>query len=191
MTAQPLLDVADSLLVVVDTQPGFLERLEPGVATAVVERIAWLVRVAGHLGVPVVVTEEEPGPHGPTDPRIAEALSPATPRHDKSVFGLADQPDVLAAVDATGRRTAVLVGLETDVCVAHSAIGLLERGFRVTVVADATASPAGGTAAGLERIRAAGALVTTTKGLFYEWTRTVARADQATTAVPPPAGLVL
>lgn len=191
MTAQPLVDVADSLLVVVDTQPGFLGRSEPGVANAVVERIAWLVRVAGQLGVPVVVTEEEPGEHGPTDPRIVAVLPPTTPRHDKVVFGLADQPDILAAVDATGRGTAILVGLETDVCVAHSAIGLLDHGFRVVVIADATASPAGGTTAGLERIRAAGALVTTTKGLFYEWTRTVARSDEVMTVVPPPAGLVL
>jgi nicotinamidase-related amidase len=141
--------------------------------------------------VPVVATEEEPGKHGPTDDRIVEALPPGTPRHGKAVFGLADQPDILAAVEASGRRTAVLVGLETDVCVAHSAIGLLGRGFRVVVIADATASPAGGTAAGLERIRSAAGLVATTKGLFYEWTRTVARADEVTAAVPPPAGLVL
>lgn len=191
MTAQPLLDAADGLLVVVDAQPGFLERLEPGIAPSVVDRIVWLVRVAGHLGVPVVVTEEEPGRHGPTDDRITDALPPRTPRHDKSVFGLADEPAILGAVEAIGRRTAVLVGLETDVCVAHSAIGLLERGFRVVVIADATASPAGGTEAGLDRIRSAGGLVTTTKGVFYEWTRTVARADETTAAVPPPVGLAL
>jgi nicotinamidase-related amidase len=191
VTAQPLLPVADGLLVVVDTQPGFLERLEPAVATAVVDRIAWLVRVAGHLRVPVVATEEEPGKHGPTDARIVAAFPPGTPRHDKAVFGLADQPDLLAAIEATGRRTIVIVGLETDVCVAHSAIGLLERGYRVVVIADATASPAGGTAAGLDRIRAAGGLVTTAKGCFYEWTRTVTRADETAAAAPPPAGLVL
>ena len=191
MTLHPLLDAADSLLVVVDTQPGFLERLEPDVADAVVQRIAWLVRVAGHLAVPVVVTEEEPARHGTTDIRIQEALPPSTPRHDKAVFGLADQPDILAVVVATGRRTAVLVGLESDVCVAQSAVGLLGHGHRVAVVADATASPAGGTAAGLDRMRTAGALVTTTKGLFYEWTRTVAEADAVATAVVPPADLVL
>ena len=105
--------------------------------------------------------------------------------------GLADQLDILDAVVATGRRTAVLVGLEADVCVAQSAIGLLGRGYRVAVVADATASPAGGTATGLDRIRSAGGLVTATKGLFYEWTRTVAEADTVMTAVEPPADLVL
>ncbi|HSG85262.1 MAG TPA: isochorismatase family protein [Candidatus Limnocylindrales bacterium] len=191
MTAHPLLDAADSLLVVVDTQPGFLGRLEPGVADTVVERIAWLVRVARQLGVPVVVTEEESDRHGSTDARIREVLPAATPRHEKAVFGLADQLDILDAVVATGRRTAVLVGLEADVCVAQSAIGLLGRGYRVAVVADATASPAGGTAAGLDRIRSAGGLVTATKGLFYEWTRTVAEADTVMTAVEPPADLVL
>ncbi len=191
MTAQPLLVATDCLLVVIDTQPGFLERLDPPVAASIAERIAWLARVAAHLDVPTVATEEEPGKHGSTDRRILDVMPAGMTRHDKAVFGLADQPDILAAVEATGRGTAVLVGLETDVCVAQSAVGLLARGVRVAVVADATASPAGGTAAGLDRIRAAGGLLTTTKGLFYEWTRTVALADEVVASVPPPAGLVL
>jgi nicotinamidase-related amidase len=188
---QPLLELGDSLLVVVDTQPGFLGRLDPATAVSVVDRVAWLVAVGVRLGVPLVVTEEEPVRHGSTEGRIVAALPTGTRRHDKAAFGLADEHTLMAAVEATGRRTAVLVGLETDVCVAQSAVGLLERGYRVAVIADATASPAGGTEAGLERVRAAGALVTTAKGLFYEWTRTVTLADETTAAVPPPAGLVL
>ena len=54
----------------------------------------------------------------------------------------------------SGRKTAVLVGLETDVCVAHSALGLLGHGYQVAVVADATGSP--GTAHGFGLERAAG-----------------------------------
>ena len=90
------------------------------------------------------------------------------------VFGLAGQPDILAAVRATGRKTAILAGLETDVCVAQSAIGLLQAGYRVAVVADAVGSPgAASHAAGLERIRLAGCILASVKGLFYEWVRTI------------------
>jgi nicotinamidase-related amidase len=83
-----------------------------------------------------------------------------------------------ANVEGTGRRTTVLVGLETDVCVAQSALGLLERGYRVVAVADATGSPGTAHAAGLARMRDAGVIIVETKNLYYEWLRTVERVGQ-------------
>ncbi|HET9083540.1 MAG TPA: isochorismatase family protein [Candidatus Limnocylindrales bacterium] len=175
-----LLECDDSVLIVVDAQPGFF-----GSADAdVIRRVAWLVGIAAALGVPIVVTEEEPDRNGSTDDRVSEALPPATPVLTKSVFGLADVADILGAVDATGRRTAVLVGAETDVCVAHSALGLLDRGFRVAVVADATYSPGSMHGHGLRRIAEAGGVVTHAKGVYYEWLRTVEAADSFTNAHP-------
>ena len=174
-----LLERDDSVLVVVDVQPGFFDSADVGAAGGpadVIARIAWLVRVAAALHVPIVVTEEEPDRNGSTDRRIAEALPPGTRVLTKPVFGLADVPDILAAVDSTGRRTAVLVGAETDVCVAHSALGLLDRGYRVAVVADATYSPAAMHDHGLRRIAEAGAAITHAKGVYYEWLRTVEAA---------------
>src|SRR5205085_7225884 len=94
----------------------------------------------------------------------------------KGVFGLADVPEILAAVESTGRRTVVLVGAETDVCVAQSAIGLLDLGFRVAVVSDATFSPAAMHEAGLRRMRDAGVEIHHAKGVYYEWARTVQAA---------------
>ena len=92
------------------------------------------------------------------------------------IFGLGEQPDILAEVAKTGRKTIVLVGLETDVCVTHSALSLMSRGYRVAIVTDATASPGDAHLAGLARMRDAGAILTNTKGLFYEWMRTVERS---------------
>lgn len=57
------------------------------------------------------------------------------------VCGAPGNPDILAAIEATGASTAVLVGLETDVCVAHSALGLKEFGKRVVAVHDTLFSP--------------------------------------------------
>src|SRR5689334_24396121 len=106
-----LLDRDDSLLVVVDAQPGFL----PAEAERAVQRMAWLVAVAARLGIPVVVTEEEPDRNGPTDARVAERLPAGTPVLTKPTFGLADTPEILEAVRARGRGTVVVVGCETDV----------------------------------------------------------------------------
>lgn len=182
-----LLERADSVLVVIDLQPGFFgshsdaDRL--GLADAVA-RAAWLAGVAAALGVPVIVTEEDRARNGPTDRAVPERAGAGTPVYEKRVFGLADQPDILAAVEATGRRTAVLVGTETDVCVAQSGLGLLARGFHVAVVTDATFSPGEMHAYGLRRMREAGALQVHAKGVYYEWVRTLAEARRFEAAHP-------
>jgi nicotinamidase-related amidase len=180
----PLLDHDDSVLVVVDAQPGFLA----GEAESAVERMAWLVAVAAPLGIPVVVTEEEPERNGPTDARVTGRLSPGTPVLRKPTFGLAGTPEILAAIRATGRRTAVLVGCETDVCVAQSAIGLRDAGFACVVVEDATFSPGEMHERGLRRMASAGIARNHAKGVTYEWLRTVADAHDVLhgEGLPPP-----
>ena len=136
------------------------------------------------------MTDEDAARNGPTDPAIIAALPAGAPILAKLVFGAADQPDILAAIEAHGRRTAVLVGLETDVCVAHSALGLLDRGFRVVVVDDATYSPGAMHEAGLRRVAAAGGEPVHAKGVYYEWIRTLDAArdvqrDHPDLAEPP------
>jgi len=179
-----LLNRDDSVLVVVDAQPGFLAaEAEPAV-----ERMAWLVALAARLGVPVVVTEEEPERNGATDERVGARLPARTPVLTKPTFGLARTPEILDAVRATGRGTAVVVGCETDVCVAQSAIGLSEEGFACVVVEDATFSPGEMHERGLARVAAEGVARNHAKGVTYEWLRTVdeAHAVFADPALPPP-----
>jgi nicotinamidase-related amidase len=135
--------------------------------------MVWLVAVAARLAIPIVVTEEEPERNGPTDARLQERLPARTPVLRKPTFGLAGTPEILAAVRETARGTAVVVGCETDVCVAQSAIGLREQGFGCVVVDDATFSPGEMHARGLDRLAAAGVARNHAKGVTYEWLRTV------------------
>jgi nicotinamidase-related amidase len=188
-----LLEREDTVLVVVDVQPGFLAREwfseeDEAAARAAVDRVAWLVALAVRLGIPVVVTEEEPERHGPTDPRVAEQLSAGASALRKPTFGLAGTPEILAAVRATGRGTAVVVGCETDVCVAQSAIGLRGQGFTTVVVDDATFSPGEMHGRGLDRLASAGIARNHAKGVTYEWLRTVddARAVLGDPGLPRP-----
>ena len=87
------------------------------------------------------------------------------------VFGLWGQEDIRAAVEATGRDCFVLAGLETDVCVAQSALGLRAAGYQVAVVADACASPPPHHENGLRRLQGSGVVLTAVKTVFYEWLR--------------------
>ena len=181
----PLLDRDNSVLVVVDAQPGFLAPA----GDAAAERIAWLVAVAVRLGLPVIVTEEEPERNGRTDARVAAQLPPGVPTFVKPTFGLAGTPEILAAVRATGRDTAVIVGCETDVCVAQSAIGLRNAGFTTVVVEDATFSPGEMHERGLARVAREGVGRNHAKGVTYEWLRTVEDAHSlfgdSTLPAPP------
>jgi nicotinamidase-related amidase len=187
-----LLDADDSVLVVVDTQPGFLRKLGSQRADQIVDRIRWLVRLADELGIPVTLTEEEPEHNEPTA-RAIDAVVPATvARHVKRTFGLASSPPIMADLERHGRHTAVLCGLETDVCVAQSAIGLTEAGWRVAVVTDAVAAPGDAHDQGLGRIGASGVALVGLKGLVYEWLRTVAETNAHEGLLSdPPIGVVL
>ena len=175
----PLVDSDDSVLVVVDAQEGFygdrLPRAESGRARKALARMTWLAKVARQLGVPAVLTEEDPQLNGPTYPPLAETFDDA-PALVKPTFGLTGTPEIVERIEATGRGTAVVVGFETDVCVAQSAIGLRERGMRVVVVEDAVFSPGEMHEHGLARMAAEGVELNHCKGLAYEWTRTVERS---------------
>jgi nicotinamidase-related amidase len=192
----PLLDRSDCVLLVVDAQPGFFGTDSPDRTRAAAAReiAGWIAGVAAALDVPIVVTEEDPAANGATDPVISRRLPAGTPVLRKAVFDLAEVPGIQAAIETTGRRTAVIVGAETDVCVAQSAIGLLDRGYRVVVVADATFSPGAMHDNGLRHVRDAGAELNHAKGVYYEWIRTLeaARAferDHPDLAAPPGFGL--
>ncbi len=167
-----LLDADDSVLIVIDVQDTFLDKLPREESERLLNKICWVIKLALWEQVPLVVTAEGREAQ-PLACKLIDTLPGDTVIFDKEIFGLADQPDILAAVEATRRKTAVLVGLETDVCVMHSALGLLERGYRVAVVSDACGSPAPNHELALQRMRQAGALITNMKGLFYEWLRTV------------------
>ncbi len=183
----------DSVLVVVDAQPGFLAKktftdLDIAAARSALARMVWLVAIAARLELPIVVTEEEPDRHGATAPEVAGVLPEGAPVFRKPTFGLANAPEILAAVRETERHTAVLVGCETDVCVAQSAIGLHEHGFSCVVVEDATFSPGEMHARGLERLASAGVSRNHAKGVTYEWLRSVddAHAVFGDPALPGP-----
>jgi nicotinamidase-related amidase len=184
---------ARSCLLVIDVQQYFLNKLPAGAVGPLVSRIAWIMRVANALAVPIIATAEDIAANGTLVPQLTTELPAHQTVFNKMVFGLCDQSDIRAAVTASGRSEFVLVGLETDVCIAHSALGLAAAGHRVAVLEDACASPPPHHEAGLRRMRQAGTVVTTVKGMHYEWVRDLATLAALRTAIGRdlPPGLTL
>jgi nicotinamidase-related amidase len=179
MADQLLIDREDSILIVIDAQPAFLDKLPTRERRDLAASLSWLIGVATWLAIPLVVTAED-FPHlGGVAPELAHMLPDWDAAiFNKMIFSLADDPAIMAAVARTNRKTAILTGLETDVCVAQSALGLVERGYRVVAVADATGAPEPAHTAGLSRMREAGVVIVNVKNLYYEWLRTVEQVQR-------------
>lgn len=179
-----LVDVDDCVLLVIDIQNYFLQKYDRAKSQALVGKVVWLLNVARHLNVPVVAMAEDIERTGSLHTAIQDALPPGTQVHNKDFFGLAGNPKILADVQSRGRMTAVCVGVETDVCVAQSAIGLLGQGYKVVALQDAVASMDADEAVGLGRMRDAGVAISSVKALYYEWLRSVSRTQELKSKAP-------
>jgi nicotinamidase-related amidase len=120
----------------------------------------------------LVVIDAEDGFYGPHRTDVDRAALAAA--WDRAAWVCAaDNPAIDEAVRATGRGTAVLVGLETDVCVAQSAIGWRAAGLRAVVVHDAVFSAGAAHGFGMRRLAQEGIEMVSAKELYYEWLRTL------------------
>lgn len=192
MAQSLLLDVSDSILIAIDIQPTFVKKENKAEPNPLLQRVCWVIEVANWLHVPLIVTAEDIPNSGTIAAEVTRLLPPGTEIFNKMVFGLTAQADILEAIKQTGRKTAVLIGYETDVCITHSALGLLDLGYRVAVVTDATGSPGDGHLHGLERIRNAGGILVSAKSLYYEWIRTVAKSiEYESSGIQTPKGMKL
>jgi nicotinamidase-related amidase len=192
MNYSSLLEVNDSMLILIDVQSSFVKKESKNEPNPLLQRMCWVIKVANWLGVPLIVTAEDIPRTGKVSGEVAEVLPPDTKVYNKMTFGLAAQPDILEAVQQTQRKTAVIIGYETDVCVTHSALGLMDLGYRVAVLADATGAPGGAHQIGLDRIRHAGGIILSAKSLYYEWVRTVEKAlEFEASGIETPEGIIL
>ncbi|HEY5143303.1 MAG TPA: isochorismatase family protein [Solirubrobacteraceae bacterium] len=156
------LDPARTALVVIDVQEAFRKAMPAFAQTA--RQTAVLVRGAHALGLPVIVTEQYPRGLGDTVPEVLETLQ-GEPRLEKRVFSAARAE----GFDLQGRDQALVCGIEAHVCVSQTVLDLLAEGVEVHVAADATASRTEANhAAGLHRVEAAGATLSTVEMALFE-----------------------
>lgn len=171
--AMSTLDRAMATVVIIDVQ----ERLAAAMPARerVLSRTSLVVRAAGIVGAPVLVTRQYPKGLGDTEPALVAAIGesqgtdPAGWTTDKVTFDCFETPVFTAAVCASPRRQLVLSGMETHICVTQTALSALREGFDVHVVADACCSRDDSCHDhALRRLIAAGAVITTAESVAYE-----------------------
>jgi nicotinamidase-related amidase len=141
----------------------------------VVANVVTLIQGAKLLNLPVWATEQYPRGLGPTTHAIAE-LIPDRPA--KTTFHCCAVPQLLEQLYGRNVRHVTVAGIETHVCVAQTALELLELGFQVQVPADAVASRHKiDWEFALRRLERAGAVVSTTESVLFEWTETSDRPE--------------
>jgi nicotinamidase-related amidase len=169
--ARRSLDADQCALIVVDMQ----ERLLPPIweKERLVRNVQLLIRLAGILKLPALVTTQYAKGLGNTVPDIANLL-PNTPAIDKQMFSCFGSDAFCSMLKRLpGQRTTVLLcGMEAHICVMQTALGALREGYLVHVAADAVSSRTElNWQIGLDRMRSAGAIVSSTEMVIYELLR--------------------
>jgi len=158
-------------LIVIDIQ----EKLLPPIyqKEQLIKNSQLLIRLAGILKIPSLLTTQYTKGLGPTVPEIA-SLFPGTEPIDKQMFSCFGSDVFCSLIKRLpgNRNTVILCGMESHICVMQTALGALQAGYIVHVASDAVSSRTEWNwKIGLERMRAAGAVISSTEMAMYELLR--------------------
>ena len=165
-----MLQLESTVLVVIDVQDRLFRVMQGREALA--DNLRKLISGAQVLGIPVMLTEQNPKGLGPTIPELASLL-PAAKSIPKLSFSCCSEERFLRELKALNRRQVLLAGIELHICVYQTAVDLVAAGYEVQVVADCVATRlAENREVGLIRLREAGACLITTEMALFELLKT-------------------
>ena len=136
---RPVIDPSDAAMLLIDHQSGLFQTVGDMPMLELRARAAALAKMATLSKLPVITTASVPqGPNGPLIPEIHENAPHAQYVARKGEINAWDNPDFVAAVKATGRKTLIIAGTITSVCMAFPSISAVADGYRVFAVVDAS-----------------------------------------------------
>ena len=163
-----LLDRDEAALCIVDIQEKLAARMAE--KEQVFANARALVLAAIRLNIPILVTEQYPKGLGPTVIELTSALDRLYAPIEKICFGCADEPAFMDRLKSLKRKQLLLCGMEAHVCVLQTCLALLEKNWRVYIVADAVCSRnAQHKQLALEQMRQAGAVVTCAEAAIFQF----------------------
>jgi nicotinamidase-related amidase len=139
---------------------------------ALLDNAGKLVRGMQVLGVPVILTEQNPQGLGPTQPDLMK-LMPGVQPLPKFCFSCYQDQGFRQALRSLQRKQVLIAGIESHICVYQTTLDLLEAGYEVQVVADAVSSRVlRNRDIALSRVQSEGAKLTVTEMAIYELLQT-------------------
>ena len=165
-----LISKTNSSLLIIDVQ----ERLAPAMydARRVIDGCSRLLKAAGILGVPAIITEQYPKGLGPSLFDIRDAAPETAVYFEKTSLSPLREDRFSDCLNSFGRKQIVVAGIEEHVCVLQTAVELKEAGFDVFVVTDACGCrrPENEQIA-LQRLQQEGIFLAGVEMVLFEWLR--------------------
>ena len=158
-------------VVVVDVQERLAAAMPAAQLQEVVRSARILLEAARLLGAPVLATEQYPKGLGPTIAELTPLFDAAgAQRFEKTTFSAAGVPAFGDALSASGARAAIVIGMESHVCVYQTVRDLVARGVEVHVPIDGVSSRRDDhRETGISLCERAGAIRTTTESVAFDW----------------------
>jgi nicotinamidase-related amidase len=158
-----------SVLVVIDMQGKLAQSMYR--KELLFENVEKIIKGAQVLGIPMLLTEQNPKGLGPTIPEVAD-LVPNVRRIPKLSFSCCGDELFLKELSALQRCQVLLTGIEAHVCLYQTTVDLVASGYEVHVVADAVSSrTAENRDIGLQKMKDAGASITSVETVLFELLR--------------------
>ncbi|KAF5135172.1 putative hydrolase YcaC [Metarhizium anisopliae] len=133
------LNAEDCVFLFVDHQSGLIQLVRDFDPHEFHTNVIALARVASYFKAPSILTTSfETGPNGPIVKELPDMLPDASLIRRPGQINAMDNEDFANAVKATGKKQIVISGVLTEVCVAFPALSLIEQGYDVFVVTDAS-----------------------------------------------------
>src|SRR6516164_6697285 len=176
-----LIDVDDAVLLLLDHQSGLFQTVKDVTVAELRANVSALARIATLLKLPIITTASVPdGPNGPVMPEIAELAPQAVYVPRQGEVNAWDNDLFVKTVRETGKKTLIMAGVWTSVCVMFPALDAKAAGYDVYAVMDASGDPSiMASQTTLARFAQSGIVPTTTNAVICELHRTWRRPEAA------------
>ncbi len=179
-TDKGLLTPANCGVIFLDHQPELLFGLANGDRQDLIENLRLLAKAARIFNLPVILTAvQSKGFSGEIASQLLE-LFPDQKPIERSSMNAWDNPAFMVAVRHTGRRNFLLAALWSEACLAFPALQMLEEGYGVYAIRDAsrgTSTASQETA--FRRVEQAGGVTLTALQVLLELQRDWAKTEHA------------
>ena len=132
-----ILNSEDAIMLVIDIQPKLLKAVKDKMLPDYAKK---LVKTANLLEIPVLVTEQYPNGLGETIEELEALFVPETKIISKTAFNAMKEENFIKLFESYNKKQVVIFGIEAHICVYQTAADLVERGYDVWFVKDASAS---------------------------------------------------